>query len=256
MDFHTLTKKQAHTLCQISKRNLVSSFFEPLLTMRELEALRLIELVKADDFDSGLGYRLNHAGRVLATKPAGTEYCASETSVVIRYEPAPEPDCTEELRKKERECVDLQNQLQTAKNNIAWYERELEKVKAEVRSIQAANHRQYDTIMEKNTVIANLQRTCNDYADRNKVNLQVIRNLEARQAAADTKVWLPAYSNEMPMPAEERLAPGEYVFRKKCSGYYLTWYTRVDEIGWADDYLRHHRRLKDIDFCHYMKLPD
>lgn len=237
MDFHVLTKKQSQTLCQIAKRGTVSTFFEPLLIVRELEALRLIELVNSDEFDSGLGYKLNYAGQVLAKKPAGTEYCVNG-HVYIRYEPAAPPDCSEELKKKTAECADLQNQL--------------EKVKAEVKSIQAANHRQYDTIMEKNTVICNLQRTVNDYAQRNKINMQVIRNLEARPACA----WLPVSDHELTDPLEERLVPGTYVFRKQMQFHSTYWVAQVDSGGLAQDAYGMSRKLKDIYFTHYMKLPD
>ena len=181
MDYHILTKKQAECLKQIQARGAISSFFEPLRVVRELEALVLIRRIADAQFDSGFGYELTGAGMALSPFEAGTKYFFRDGNFVLVERPAQSEEVQRlqsDLQKRDMEIGlsnerirELQRQRDEALN-------EREKSQQDAKILSDANHRQYQALHEKGAVIAQLQKTVDDYAQRNKINLQVIRNLE------------------------------------------------------------------------------
>lgn len=221
MDFHILTKKQAECLTQIATRETVSSFFEPLRIVRELESLTLISMEPSDQFDSGFCYSLTGAGKALAPFRAGTKYSivplsSDHKAIFVHYNPAIDGDFDPEEAAKERAALEqsnknlaeavqrLESDLQVAKNEIVRMDKvrtslqwqrddalnEREKSQQDAKILSDANHRQYQALHEKDAVIARLQNTVNDYVEANRTQARVIRDqadkLRSLQIHADS----------------------------------------------------------------------
>lgn len=260
MDFHILTKKQAECLKQIHGRTSVSSFFEPLHTMRELESLELIRRFRDGQFDSGFGYELTSAAMALSPFECGTKYSFVNGGGTIWIHERPVAATPEKLAELQREVKRLNQSnknlcealtkadglISLANNQIHSFEQERASLRRQRDDALAARE-------EKDAVIARLQNTVNDYVEanraqakvirdqadklrslqihadsleqRNKIDLQVIKNLEAR----------PAAGNEFRSVWAHEMTDGTYLFRNPRDSVHAKYVVGTCEGIWVKD---------------------
>jgi hypothetical protein len=120
MDFHILTKNQAECLQQINTRVAVSSFFEPLRIVRELESLGLIEMYKCDDHDSGFCYGLTDAGKALTPFEEGTKYSIMYTpnGIDVQVQSRPEVATPAKMEALWRKNVELEAKVKDLQSAV------------------------------------------------------------------------------------------------------------------------------------------
>lgn len=232
MDFHILTKKQAECLKQIHGRTSVSSFFEPLHTMRELESLELIRRFRDGQFDSGFGYELTSAAMALSPFECGTKYSFVNGGGTIWIHERPVAATPEKLAELQREVKRLNQsnknlgdafQRLESDNGILRNEiAHMEKVRASLQrqrndalnardqandnldSMKKSHYRLSQDLREKETVISRLQNTIEDYIQNNKVDRAVIRELQKSSTTRWLEIGLSEFGQE-----------GLYVFRNQ-----------------------------------------